>query len=645
MGQPSGLRRTLALLGQSADREVRRQLLAAAAVVTLGGVLSGLAPLALMGLVDLIAQLHQAGVPGSGPASPRMPSGVAAQAVALGLAYLGALALARLLAELRPLPSGIAEQRVHALLTRRFYAHLLQLPLDRLQSRRPGDLTQSLSLASSGCKMLLAHAVGTVLPVVVELATVLVVLSRLGQPALVVVTALAAGGYLAASQLGGPSVTRRARDVSAASRDLQALLTEGLTHGETLKCQTAEPHSIAAVAHATRVVEAGWRRLNVARVRVGLWMAGIFILATSSALMLAAEAVLRGALSAGGFVLMAAYMLQIVRPLEQLGNAARDLAQALGFVESMLQLLDQPVESSSGCRTSGIDTAALPVQPDQPVPPIPRPGTRTVHGRASASVRAALQVRGLRFGYEASRLTLDDIELDIEGGIHAAIVGPSGSGKSSLVRLLLRLHEPQAGRIALGGQDIATLPLPLLRRRIGVAPQEPVVFAGSLRTNLVLGSEQTSPEALSCATSVAQLQELVAQQASGLDSLLGPQGIRLSGGERQRLAIARLVLRQPQVCVLDEATSMLDGRTESLVLSALREALPDRTLISIAHRLDSVVACDRIHVMDRGRIVESGTHAALLARGGLYAQLWAAQHRDRCSMTPTPLINPAALSR
>jgi ABC-type multidrug transport system fused ATPase/permease subunit len=645
VGQPSSLRRTLALLRQSADREVRRQLLAAAAMVTLGGVLSGLAPLALMGLVDLIAQLHRAGVPGTGPASPPMQAGVAAQAALLGLAYLAALALARLLAELRPLPSGIAEQRVHAWLTRRFYAHLLQLPLDRLQGRRPGDLTQSLSLASSGCKLLLAHAVGTVLPVIVELATVLVVLSRLDQPALVVVTALAASGYLAASQLGAPSVTRRARDVSAASRDLQALLTEGLTHAETLKCQTAEPESIAAVAHATRGVEAGWRRLNAARVRVGVWMAAVFVLATSSALMLAAEAVLRGALSAGGFVLMAAYMLQIVRPLEQLGSAARDLAQALGFVEPMLQLLDQPVESSSGGLSPGINTAALPVQPDQPVPPVPRLCARTVHGPANASVRASLQVCGLRFGYEASRLTLDDIELDIAGGSHVAIVGPSGSGKSSLVRLLLRLHEPQSGRIVLDGRDITTLPLPSLRRRIGVVPQEPVVFAGSLRANIVLGADPPSAAAIERAARVAQLQELVAQLPSGLDSLLGPQGVRLSGGESQRLAIARLVLRRPEVCVLDEATSMLDGRTESLVLSALREALPDRTLISIAHRLGSVVACDRIHVMDRGRIVESGTHAALLARGGLYAQLWAAQHRDRCSETPSPITDPAALPR
>lgn len=645
MRQPSGLRRTLALLGQSADREVRRQLLAAAAMVTLGGVLSGLAPLALMGLVDLIAQLHQAGVPDTGPASPPMPSGVAAQAVMLGLAYLGALALARLLAELRPLPSGIAEQRVHALLTRRFYAHLLQLPLDRLQGRRPGDLTQSLSLASSGCKMLLAHAVGTVLPVTVELATVLVVLSRLDQPALVVVTALAAGGYLAASQLGGPSVTRRARDVSAASRDLQALLTEGLTQGETLKCQTAEPESIAAVAHATSVVESGWRGLNVARVRVGLWMGGIFILATSSALMLAAEAVLGGALSAGGFVLMAAYMLQIVRPLEQLGSAARDLAQALGFVEPMLQLLDQPVESSSASGNQGIDTGTLPSLPVPRGAPGPRSSARIARGPANACSLAALQVHGLRFGYETGRLTLDDIELEIACGSHVAIVGPSGSGKSSLVRLLLRLHEPQGGRIALDGQDIATLPLPLLRRRIGVVPQEPVVFAGSLRANIVLGSDQPSAAAIGRAVRVAQLQDLVAQLPSGLDSLLGPQGIRLSGGERQRLAVARLVLRQPQVCLLDEATSMLDGRTESLVLSALREALPDRTLISIAHRLGSVVACDRVHVMERGRIVESGTHTALLARGGLYAQLWAAQHRDRRSESPSPLIDPAALPR
>lgn len=610
---------SLALIRQAADRTARTQLLLAAALVVIAGVLSGLAPLALKCLVDIAAAKEH-------PAGDGSESGIGmalgTDALALGLAYLGALAGARVLAEWRPLPAGLAEQRVHARMTRHFCAHLIALPLASLQAHRAGDLVQTLALASSGCKLLLSHLVGTVLPVSIEMFTVLLVLLHLDQPALVATAAIAAIGYLAVGSLGSAPITQHARCVSSASRDLQSLLTERFTHAETIKCQTAEAETVRHVHSAAVRLEKSWARLNRARVRVGLGMALVFSVSTAVALLLAGRAVMEGTMSAGGLALVAVYMLQIVRPLEQLGGASRDLAQALGFVEPMLRILNEPAESSHVHAGSGPDASAAGrghtagPNPSDSADKACQPSMRRTND---------LRLHQLSFGHKPDRLVLDCIRLHIPAGSHVALVGPSGSGKSSLARLLVRLHAPTGGCIRLGDSDIAAMRLERLRRTIGIVPQEPVVLSASLAANITLGSDDAEIEAIERAAKTAQLHDVLRKLPAGLCTRIGEQGVRLSGGERQRVAIARLLFRQPDICVLDEATSMLDGRTEAVVLAGLREALHSRTIIAIAHRLTSIVGFDQILVLDLGRIVEQGTHRELLSAGGLYSTLWRSQ--------------------
>jgi ATP-binding cassette subfamily B protein len=235
----------------------------------------------------------------------------------------------------------------------------------------------------------------------------------------------------------------------------------------------------------------------------------------------------------------------------------------------------------------------------------------------------------ISFRYSAEREILTDISFKIAPGEKVAVVGASGSGKSTLVKLLFRFYDCNAGVIKVGGVDVRNLQILSLRRAIGIVPQDTVLFNDSIFNNVQYGNPEASTSAVWEAIRLAQLGDFISQLAEGAQTMVGERGLKLSGGEKQRVAIARTILKNPSILVFDEATSALDSKTERGILEAIRELALGHTSLVIAHRLSTVVDADRILVLDKGRIVESGTHTSLLAEQGLYASMWHIQQQEK----------------
>jgi ABC-type multidrug transport system fused ATPase/permease subunit len=238
-----------------------------------------------------------------------------------------------------------------------------------------------------------------------------------------------------------------------------------------------------------------------------------------------------------------------------------------------------------------------------------------------SSTRGTVSLENVTFGYCDGPPVLSDLSFSVEPGERVAIVGASGSGKSTIARLIPRQYDPCSGSVTIDGQDVRSLQIKSLRSAVGLVPQDTVLFDATLKENLLYGNPSASPEALVRAAEIAQLWEVIRELPMEWDEPLGPRGARLSGGQRQRIAIARAILRDPQVLILDEATSALDSETERDLLAALESFLYSRTCIIVSHRLSTVLAADRILVLDGGEIVEEGTHKELYERIGVYRRL------------------------
>lgn len=584
MGARTTLGKLLRLLLTESDRDVRMRLLAALALVTTGGLLTALAPLALKGLVDALTHA---------PAGAR----IASQVLDFVLAYLAALGLGRLFSELRPRLMGAAEQRLQTRLSRRFFAHVVDLPATYHLNRQTGALSQSLSQGTVACQLVVANLVQG-LPIAIEFVTVIAVLGHLGQPALAAVFAASAAAYALAFRKGTARVRVRGKEVSAATIATHAVLADALLNIETIKCFNGASAACQRYGQAAQALEHRWSALHRQRTWLGLTVAAVFCASVATALLVAISAVEAGTLSIGGFVLCTVYMLQMTRPIEMLGAAVRDIGQATEFVRPLLEVMDQPAE---GARSAG--TA----------------------GRGLDLGGCDIHLWQVQFGYAAGQRVLDGLTLHVPAGRSLAIVGPSGSGKSSIARLLLRLVEHDAGRVLFGHRSIERLDPADIRACIGVVPQDVVLFDDTIAFNVAIGRPNATPVEIEAACRAARIDEHIRSLPAGYDTRVGERGLRLSGGERQRIAIARALIKRPAIFVLDEATSALDARTETAILDDLDQALAGRTTIIITHRLAAARRADRIAVLDGGRIFEQGTHAELLARGGAYARMWQVQ--------------------
>ena len=574
-------RGVLGVLGREISPYVRRRLAEVLGLVALGAAVNALAPLALKGVVDGLTRQQPIEAP---------------LGLLIGL-YAASQWLGRSSAELRALRYAQAERRILRTLSERVFAHVLRLPLRFHLERQTGAVSQAIDNGLEGVRLILHHLVFTVLPVCAELAIVAMVLARLGQPVFLVLFCGAAVCYAALFGRSAGRIAESARTASAARVAAGALITDGLLNCETVKSFGAEELIAGKAGGALERNEHAWLAFHRRYCANGLAVAGVFAAFLTATLACALHSVRAGQLTVGGFVLVNTYMLQLVRPAEMLGFAVQGFAQGAAMLGRALELLAERPEASTGLTLGG------------------GPG-------------GALRFERVTLAYGPGRAALEDLTFEIPAGATLGIVGRSGSGKSSIVRLLLRLVEPDGGLIRLDGCPLRAIAPAAVRAAIAVVPQDTALLDDTIENNIALAWPQAERRDIVRAARVAQLEEFIDSLPQGYATVVGERGVRLSGGERQRIAIARAALRRPLLYVFDEATAALDGRTEQAVLAGLQTLSGTATTVIIAHRLVSVARADRIVVLHAGRLVESGGHAELIRAAGHYAALWLAQHPD-----------------
>ena len=522
-------------------------------------------------------------------------------ALPLGLLLgYGALRLANVLfGELRDVVFGRVAERAQRRAALRVFEHLHQLDLDFHLSRRTGGLSRDIERGVSGISFLLRFMLFNILPTLLEIALVAGILLVAYGPAFALITAGSVVVYVLFSIVVTEWRTRYVREANQLDSRANTRAVDSLLNYETVKLFGNERFEAAEYDRFLADWERAQQqnRLSLAGLNAG--QAIIIAIALSWMMILAAQRVTAGAMSLGDFVAINAYMIQLFIPLNVLGFVYREIRRALSDMERMFGLL--------AARATVADA----------------PDARTL-----AAPRAELRFEQVVFGYRDNRRILHGVDLFIPAGRKLAVVGPSGSGKSTLARLLFRYYDPDAGRITVNGQDLRALTQDSLRAHIGVVPQDTVLFNDTIEYNIGYGKPGADRAAIERAAKLAHLDGFIAQLPEGYATKVGERGLKLSGGEKQRIAIARALLKDPPIMIFDEATSSLDSASERAILDALREVAAQRTTLVIAHRLSTVTDADEIVYLEQGRVLERGTHEALLAADGPYARLWRMQQRS-----------------
>lgn len=481
---------------------------------------------------------------------------------------------------------------------RRTFAHLHALG-PRFHARRSlGSLLPDIDRGTGGIAFLLGVALFTIVPTLVEIGLVLAIMLgayEVGFAVIILLTFLVYAGFTLVFTARRVVYQRR---VNKLDSNAKGRLADSLINYDTVKYfanEALEAKRFAAIMDEWRAAGAGNQR---ALFTLHVGQSALIAAGVAAIMLLAGHAVLQGRMSVGDLVLINAYALQVCLPLNALGFVYREARDAWVNAERLFALLRERPET---------------VDPPDAPPLRAGPG-EVVFERVG-------------FAYEEGRPTLVDVDLRIAPGTTLAVVGRSGSGKSTLARLLLRYYQPASGRILVDGQDIGRLQAASVRRAIGVVPQETALFNDSIGNNIAYGRPGCSREDVIAACRAAHVHEMIAALPDGYDTQVGERGAMLSGGERQRIAIARTILKDPCILVFDEATSALDAVSEHAITLELNRLARERTTLVVAHRLSTIVHADQIVVMERGRIVEQGRHAELLAREGDYARLWLLQQR------------------
>ncbi len=528
---------------------------------------------------------------GASPASAMM-LGAIGLTVAYGLARLGAV----LGNELRDAVFVRVGQRALRALALETFTHIHRLSLRYHITRKTGGLSRIIERGVKGVDFLLRFLLFSIGPLTLELILVSLFFAVYFGWAYMVVVVTTIYLYVTYTFKITEWRVKIRRQMNDQDSDANQKAIDSLLNFETVKYFNAEAREAqrydgAMAAYEGLAVKTGYS--------LSLLNAGQSLIITSglvAVMVMAGFGVQAGALTVGDFVMVNAYMIQITMPLGFLGTVYREIRQALVDMGEMFGLLGQPAE----------------------VVDAPNAKPLTVTG-------GEVQFDDVKFAYDPDRAILKGLSFTLKPGQRVAFVGPSGAGKSTIARLMFRFYDVTGGAVRIDGQDLRDVTQSSLHQAIGIVPQDTVLFNDTVYYNIAYGNPDAGREAVEAAARAAKIHDFIVSLPKGYDTTVGERGLKLSGGEKQRVGIARTLLKNPPILVLDEATSALDTQTEQDIQVSLREMGQGRSVLMIAHRLSTIADADAIFVLEGGVITESGTHDALLARGGKYAAMWARQ--------------------
>lgn len=521
-------------------------------------------------------------------------------AIGLTVAYGMARVMNTGFQQLRDVIFAPVTQRALRRLAITTFRHIHAMSMRYHITRKTGGLSRIIERGVKGVEFLLRFLVLSIGPLLLELTLVAVVLAWWFDIWYLVAVAVTVALYVWFTFAVTEWRVKLRREMNRQDTDANQKAIDSLLNYETVKYFGAEDREAARYDVAMKGYAEAALKTAYSLGALNFGQAVIITTGLVSVMVMAAMGVERGAMTVGDFVMVNAYMIQITGPLGFLGTVYREIRQSLVDMGEMFDLLDQPPDVQDAT-----DARALQVSGGQ------------------------IQLENVRFGYDPEREILKGVSLTVEAGQTVAIVGSTGSGKSTIGRLLFRFYDVSAGRLLIDGQDVREVTQKSLHAAIGVVPQDTVLFNDTIRYNIAYGRDGATEADIVEAACAAQIHDFIEGLPQGYDTPVGERGLKLSGGEKQRVGIARSLLKNPPILLLDEATSALDTDTEQEIKGALARAGQGRTVITIAHRLSTIAEADRIVVLEQGEVVETGTHEALLAEGGRYAQLWQRQQADR----------------
>jgi ATP-binding cassette subfamily B protein len=513
--------------------------------------------------------------------------------IAMTIAYGGMRIVMAAFTQLR---DGLfAKVAMHAVrrLAYRTFVHMHELSLRFHLERKTGGLTRVLERGRNGIETIVRMVILQLSPTVVELALIVIVLMWQFDWRYVAVISITVALYMTYTYRATEWRIGIRRKMNDSDTDANVKAIDSLLNYETVKYFSAEEREAVRYDRAMARYEEASVRSYTSLAVLNAGQAVIFTVGLAAVMVMCAFEIQSGTKTVGDFVLINAMMIQLYQPLNFMGMVYREIKQAITDIEIMFAILsrDPEIKDVTNAPQLKVDSGTI-------------------------------RFENVAFAYDPERPILKGISFEVPAGKTVAVVGPSGAGKSTISRLLFRFYDLSSGHILIDGQDIAKVTQKSLRRAIGMVPQDTVLFNDTIRYNIRYGRWEATDAEVEEAARLAQIDPLIQIAPKGYETEVGERGLKLSGGEKQRVAIARTILKGPPILVLDEATSALDSHTEKEIQDALERVSRNRTTLVIAHRLSTIVGADEIIVLDKGEIVERGTHYALLAKSGLYASMW-----------------------